>query len=120
MTIQVDIVKPGFGSGRVSKGKRLGSLFVPPLTENMERMSRPRRYSHSSTCSSAYGASHVGSDCGRLATAAAERYPYPEMARTFDQALIPTMVRCLTDTPGDMRAATGRHQAAIAQPRIWS
>jgi AraC-like DNA-binding protein len=50
---------------------------------------------------------------GRLAKTAPDRLAHPEVARSFEQAMIHAMVRCLTDTPVERRAATRQHGVII-------
>jgi AraC-like DNA-binding protein len=54
-------------------------------------------------------------NAARLAKAAPARLAHPEVARSLEQALIHLMVRCLTDTPLDIRAGNHRRGAIIAR-----
>jgi hypothetical protein len=45
----------------------------------------------------------------RLAKRAPDRLAHTEVARSFEQATIHAMVRCLTDAPVDKRAAIHQH-----------
>jgi len=49
----------------------------------------------------------------RLAKTAPDRLAHTEVARSFEQAMIHAMVRCLADRPVDRRAATRQHGVII-------
>jgi AraC-like DNA-binding protein len=49
----------------------------------------------------------------QLAKTAPDRLAHTEVARSFEQAMIHAMVRCLMDTPVDRRAATRQHGVII-------
>ena len=51
----------------------------------------------------------------RLAKAAPDGLAQPEVAGPLERALIQAMIRCLTSTPLEMRAATRRHAEIIAR-----
>jgi AraC-like DNA-binding protein len=49
----------------------------------------------------------------RLAKTAPDRLAHSEVARSFEQAMIHAMVRCLADAPVDKRAATRQHAVIV-------
>jgi AraC-like DNA-binding protein len=54
-------------------------------------------------------------NASQLAKTAPDRLAHPEVAKSLEQALIHTMIRCLTGTPVHARAANRRHSAIIAR-----
>jgi AraC-like DNA-binding protein len=55
-------------------------------------------------------------EAAQLAKTAPHKLAHPEVARSLEQALVHTMVRCLTEgTPIEIGSGTGRHSAVIAR-----